>query len=71
MGRPEAARFLLLVVEPVVALKSSVPLVVGVADGAREEDVEGDGLGHALLYTNCSGAPVQVVTFPALYVPFV
>lgn len=46
-----------------------VPLERAVADDEREDD-EGDGLGHTLLYTNCSGAPLQVVADPALKVPF-
>jgi hypothetical protein len=67
--RPAGAEFLLLVVEPVVLPAVSVPLERSVADDEREDD-EGDGLGHKLLYTNCSGAPLQAVTDPALNVPF-
>lgn len=60
--------------EPVAALVFEPPAVVAVVvplvtDAEREDD-EGDGLGHELLYTNCSGSPLQVVTFPALKVPF-
>lgn len=58
-----------LVVEPEVVLAVPVPLDCSVADDEREDD-EDDGLGHGLLYTNCSGAPLQAVTDPALYVPF-
>jgi hypothetical protein len=46
-----------------------VPLEPPVADD-EEEDDEGDGLGHKLLYTYCSGAPLQAAADPALYVPF-
>jgi hypothetical protein len=42
----------------------SVPAVV-VLDRAGADDEEGDGLGHAFLYTNCSGGPLQVVAAPA------
>lgn len=52
----------------VVLAVFSVPAVAvldraGADDGADDEadDEEGDGLGHAFLYTNCSGAPLQVV----------
>lgn len=57
------------VVEPVVALVVPVPLERSVADNEREDD-EVDGLGHKLLYTNCSGSPLQAVADPALNVPF-
>jgi hypothetical protein len=68
---------LLLVVEPAAALVVElvvlpavpVPLERSVVDDEREDD-EGDGLGHKLLYTNCSGAPLQAVADPALNVPF-
>lgn len=59
-----------LVVEPVAAPAVPVPLARSMADDEWEDD-EGDGLGHMLLYTNCSGAPLQVVADPALYVPLV
>lgn len=32
---------------------------------AEPDDEECDGLGHAFLYTNCSGGPLQVVAAPA------
>lgn len=56
-------------VKPRVAPAVPVPPELAVADGAREDD-EGDGLGHKLSYTNCSGAPLQVVADPASNVPF-
>jgi hypothetical protein len=82
--RPVGAEFLLLVVEPVVLPAVSVPLeleaalvvepglvpAVSVPLDDEMEDDEGDGLGHKLLYTNCSGEPLQAVTDPALNVPF-
>lgn len=84
--RPTGAEFSLVVVEPVVLTAVSVPLepvpalVVesGVVDAVplplersvADDKSEDDGLGHKLLYTNCSGAPLQVVTDPALNVPF-
>lgn len=47
----------------------AVPVLdpAGADDEASDEadDEEGDGLGHAFLYTNCSGGPLQVVTAPA------
>jgi hypothetical protein len=58
-----------LLVEPGVAPAVPVPLERAVADDEREDD-EGDGLGHKLSYTNCSGAPLQAVADPALNVPF-
>jgi len=69
---PVFAILLLLVVEPVAAPAVTVPFMCSaVAAGEREPDAdEGDGgLGHTLLYTYCSGAPLQVVADPALYVP--
>jgi hypothetical protein len=70
--RPVGAKFsLLVVVGSVVAPSASAPLVGAVADVEMEEDAEGDGLGHTLLYTNCSGSPLQGVVDPASYVPFV
>lgn len=44
-----------------------VPLAVLVVpvDFAGADDVECDGLGHGLLYTYCSGAPLQVVAAEA------
>jgi hypothetical protein len=41
-----------------------VPAVL-VLDRAGADDEEGDGLGHAFLYTNCSGGPLQVVAAEA------
>lgn len=75
--RPAGAEFLLLVVEPAAALVVGlgvvpavpVPLELSVADDEREDD-EDDGLGHRLVYTNCSGVPLQAVADPALNVPF-
>jgi hypothetical protein len=58
-----------LLVEPGVAPAVAVPLERAVPDNEREDD-EGDGLGHKLSYTNCSGAPLQAVADPALNVPF-
>ena len=82
--RPVGAEFLLLVVEPVVLPAVSVPLELiaalvvdpGVVPAVPVPlelfvvDDEGDGLGHKLLYTNCSGEPLQAVTDSALNVPF-
>lgn len=83
--RPAGAAFLLLEVEsralpaasvasePVAALVVEAGIVLAVAaplpDDKREDD-EGDGLGHKLLYTNCSGSPLQAVADPELKVPF-
>lgn len=58
-----------LLVEPGLAPAVPVPLERAILDDEREDD-EGDGLGHKLSYTNCSGAPLQVVADPALNVPF-
>jgi hypothetical protein len=58
-----------LAVEPGVVAAVPLPLERSVTDDEREDD-EGDGLGHKLLYTNCSGAPLQAVTDPASNVPF-
>lgn len=58
-----------LLVEPAVAPAVPVPLERAAADDEREDD-EGDGLGHRLLYTNCSEAPLQAVADPALNLPF-
>ena len=58
-----------LLVEPGAATAVPVPLECAVADDEREDD-EGDGLGHKLSYTNCSGSPLQAVADPALNVPF-
>lgn len=65
---PEPVAALLVEVKVVFA----VPVLLGcaVADGESVDD-EGDGLGHALSYTYCSGAPLQVVVDPASNVPFV
>jgi hypothetical protein len=58
-----------LVVEPEIVPAVPVPPEFSVADDDTEDD-EVDGLGHKLLYTNCSGVPLQVVTDSALNVPF-
>lgn len=51
-----------LAVEPaVVSVVAAAPLEGPVADDETEDD-EVDGLGHALVYTNWSGSPLQVVT---------
>jgi hypothetical protein len=39
----------------------AVPVLDRAGADDEADDEEGDGLGHALLYTNCSGAPLQVV----------
>lgn len=65
------AKFLLLVVETRRASVVPVPLMVAVVDETKdEEDEEDEGLGHKLLYTNCSGWPLQALAAPASYVPF-
>lgn len=77
---PVGAEFSLLVIEPMAAAAAAavepevvpaVPVTIerSVADDERKDD-EGDGLGHKLLYTNCSGSPLQEVADSALNVPF-
>jgi hypothetical protein len=58
-----------VVVELGVVPAVPVPPERSVADDEREDD-EVDGLGHELLYTNCSGPSLQVVADAALNVPF-
>src|ERR1700712_3388158 len=63
------AIFLPVVVEA-VAVKVLLECSAVAAGNGEDEDDEGDGgLGHTLLYTNCSGAPLQAVADAALYVP--
>jgi hypothetical protein len=41
-----------------------------VGESEEEDANKCVGLGHTLLYTNCSEEPLQVVADPALNVPF-
>lgn len=50
---------------PLAVLSVPAALVLDDVGADDEEDEEGDGLGHAFLYTNCSGGPLQVVAAPA------
>jgi hypothetical protein len=67
-SRTRGAKLLLLADEPGVEPVVPVPPTVVVVDELGDE--VSDGLGHKLLYTYCSGAPLQVPTAPPLYVPF-
>lgn len=55
--------------EPVAV--SAVPVLLELSEADDESDEgEGVGLGHKFSYTNCSGAPLQVVVAPASNVLF-
>jgi hypothetical protein len=70
LGRAEGAKFLLLAVGLVVSPELRALLDTLVGDGEDEEANAGVGLGHTLLYTNCSGAPLQDLADRALKAPF-